>query len=34
MKTPIMFDGRNQFEPDEMEAKGFQYSGIGRGYKW
>jgi len=34
MKTPIIFDGRNQYDPEEMEAHGFQYSGIGRGYKW
>ena len=34
MKTPIIFDGRNQYNPEELEALGFQYSGIGRGYKW
>jgi UDPglucose 6-dehydrogenase len=27
---PIMFDGRNLFDPDEMERLGFIYKGIGR----
>jgi UDPglucose 6-dehydrogenase len=27
---PIMFDGRNLFDPDEMEKLGFIYKGIGR----
>jgi len=31
MKTPVIFDGRNQFEPDELKEMGFFYSGIGRG---
>jgi len=31
MKTPIIFDGRNIYEPDEMRSKGFIYRGIGRG---
>jgi len=30
MKTPIIVDGRNIFEPDEMEKLGFIYRGIGR----
>ena len=30
MKTPIIVDGRNIFEPDEMERLGFIYRGIGR----
>jgi len=34
MKTPILFDGRNQYSPQDLEAQGFQYAGIGRGYKW
>ncbi len=34
MKTPILFDGRNQYDPETLEALGFQYAGIGRGYKW
>ena len=31
MATPIVFDGRNQYDPAEMRAKGFQYTCIGRG---
>lgn len=30
MKTPVIFDGRNLYEPDFMAAAGFQYAGIGR----
>ena len=30
MKTPIIVDGRNIFEPEEMERLGFIYRGIGR----
>jgi UDPglucose 6-dehydrogenase len=30
MKTPVIFDGRNLFEPQLMAANGFQYAGIGR----
>lgn len=29
LKTPIIFDGRNLFEPQFMRDKGFEYSGIG-----
>jgi UDPglucose 6-dehydrogenase len=32
MRTPVMIDGRNLYEPGEMRALGFQYRGIGRGY--
>ncbi|MBN2305029.1 MAG: UDP-glucose/GDP-mannose dehydrogenase family protein, partial [Anaerolineae bacterium] len=32
MQTPMMVDGRNMYEPDEMRALGFTYRGIGRGY--
>lgn len=32
MKTPIIFDGRNLYEPDEMKKLGFIYRGLGRGY--
>jgi UDPglucose 6-dehydrogenase len=32
MKTPIMIDGRNLYDPAAMKALGFQYRGIGRGY--
>lgn len=30
MKAPIIFDGRNQYEPELLEAAGFEYVGIGR----
>lgn len=30
MKTPIVFDGRNLFEPDAMQRLGIEYYGIGR----
>jgi UDPglucose 6-dehydrogenase len=30
MKTKIIFDGRNLFEPDKMETTGFYYESIGR----
>jgi len=30
MKTPIIFDGRNIYDPAEMEEKGFEYYSIGR----
>ena len=30
MKTPIVFDGRNLYDPIEMKAKGFDYCGLGR----
>jgi len=29
MKSPVIFDGRNLFEPKRMAARGFHYSGIG-----
>ncbi len=31
LSKPVIFDGRNLFEPDRMEAKGFSYYAIGRG---
>jgi UDPglucose 6-dehydrogenase len=31
MKTPIIFDGRNIYDPKVMREKGFVYYGIGRG---
>jgi UDPglucose 6-dehydrogenase len=31
LKEPVIFDGRNLFEPSEAEAKGFRYFGVGRG---
>jgi UDPglucose 6-dehydrogenase len=30
LKTPIIFDGRNLFEPEAMADAGFEYYGIGR----
>lgn len=30
MKSPIIFDGRNLYEPELMNEKGFDYSSIGR----
>jgi UDPglucose 6-dehydrogenase len=30
LKTPIIIDGRNLFEPKKMKALGFDYEGIGR----
>lgn len=30
MKTRIIFDGRNQYDPEEVSEAGFEYHGIGR----
>ncbi len=30
MKSPVIFDGRNQYEPKVMQEAGFEYHGIGR----
>jgi UDPglucose 6-dehydrogenase len=30
LKEPVIFDGRNLYEPDDMEQEGFYYSSIGR----
>jgi UDPglucose 6-dehydrogenase len=32
MRQPILYDGRNIYEPDEMVKSGFIYRGVGRGY--
>jgi UDPglucose 6-dehydrogenase len=32
MRTPVFFDGRNIYDPDEMKTLGFIYRGLGRGY--
>ena len=31
MKTPVIFDGRNVYEPSVMAEEGIRYIGIGRG---
>jgi UDPglucose 6-dehydrogenase len=30
LREPVVFDGRNLFEPRDMVAQGIEYSGIGR----
>ncbi len=30
MRTPVVFDGRNLYDPERMQALGFQYHSIGR----
>ena len=32
MRQPILYDGRNIYEPAEMVRSGFIYRGVGRGY--
>jgi len=32
MKEPVLIDGRNIYEPEQMRALGFTYRGMGRGY--
>ncbi|MBU0513040.1 MAG: UDP-glucose/GDP-mannose dehydrogenase family protein [Chloroflexi bacterium] len=32
MRQPVLFDGRNIYDPDEMAELGFHYRGMGRGY--
>jgi UDPglucose 6-dehydrogenase len=32
LKHPVIFDGRNIYNPDELRAMGFTYRGIGRGF--
>ena len=31
LKTPVIFDGRNLYDPGFVESQGFEYYGIGRG---
>ena len=33
LRTPLIFDGRNIYEPSRVEALGLEYYGIGRGRK-
>lgn len=33
MKSSVVFDGRNQYDPARMALEGFEYYGIGRGKK-
>ena len=30
LKNPVVFDGRNQYNPKELERMGFEYFSIGR----
>ena len=32
MRLPVIIDGRNIYDPQVMDAHGFTYRGIGRGY--
>ncbi len=32
MRRPVIFDGRNIYDPEDMTAMGFSYRGLGRGY--
>jgi len=32
MRRPVLIDGRNIYDPAQMEALGFIYRGVGRGY--
>ena len=31
LKSPVIFDGRNLFDPNHLKKRGFTYYGIGRG---
>ena len=33
LKTPILIDGRNMYEPELMKEIGFEYRGVGRGFR-
>ncbi len=32
MRRPVLIDGRNLYDPDQMRELGFEYRGMGRGY--
>jgi len=34
MRSPVIFDGRNVFQPARMQALGFSYHGVGRPSPW
>ena len=34
LKTPIIFDGRNQYNVEELDKIGFEYYQIGKNNKW
>ena len=31
LRSPVIFDGRNQYDPHDVESLGYEYHGIGRG---
>ena len=31
LNQPVIFDGRNMYDPNHLESEGFTYYGIGRG---
>jgi|TARA_B100002003_G_scaffold210280_1_gene206052 UDPglucose 6-dehydrogenase len=33
LKSPVIFDGRNLYDPNELEELGFSYYAIGRSKK-
>ena len=30
LQSPVIYDGRNLFDPSDLRQKGFEYHGIGR----
>jgi UDPglucose 6-dehydrogenase len=32
LKSPVIFDGRNIYDPAAMKKMGFKYRGMGRGF--
>jgi UDPglucose 6-dehydrogenase len=30
LRSPVIFDGRNLYEPGDVRGQGFEYSAIGR----